>query len=143
MASEETKEQETGVVGRLAERGEEAMTRLMDEVGRNQRVTEALGRALAAKGMLDSASRTALRQVGLAPADEVQELERRVQDLEARLARLETGSPRAGRTRPSEPGNELPAEAGPETTPEAPRTGETTTPDAPPPRGDDATPARP
>jgi hypothetical protein len=92
METGETKGSDSGVVGRLAGRGEEAMSRLMDELGRNRTVTEALTRALAAKGMLDTASRTALTQVGLAPADDVRELRRRVMDLEKRLAKLEGGT---------------------------------------------------
>ena len=94
MATRQRKTPDSGVVGRLAGRGEEAMSRLMDELGRNSAVTEALTRAVAAKGMLDSASRTALTQVGLAPADEVRELRRRVIDLEKRLGKLEGGSTR-------------------------------------------------
>jgi hypothetical protein len=89
MATGETKGSDSGVVGRLAGRGEEAMSRLMDELGRNRKVTEGLTRALAAKGMLDNASRTALTQVGLAPAEDVRELRRRVMDLEKRLVKLE------------------------------------------------------
>jgi hypothetical protein len=92
MTTGEGKDYDSGVVGRLAGRGEEAMTRLMDELGRNRTVTEALTRALAAKGMFDTASRTALTQVGLAPAEEVRELRQRVIDLEKRLAKLEGGS---------------------------------------------------
>ncbi len=92
MATRETKASDAGVVGRLAGRGEEAMSRLMDELGRNRTVTEALTRAVAAKGMLDTASRTALTQVGLAPAEEVRELRQRVIELENRLAKLEGGS---------------------------------------------------
>ncbi len=92
MAREERKAGDASVVGRLAERGEEAMNRLTDELGRNSKVTEAVARALAAKGMLDSASRTALLQVGLAPAEDVRELRRRVHDLERRLAELEGGA---------------------------------------------------
>jgi hypothetical protein len=61
----------------------------MDELGRNRKETEGLTRALAAKGMLDNASRTALTQVGLAPAEDVRELRRRVMDLEKRLVKLE------------------------------------------------------
>jgi hypothetical protein len=95
MATGETKGSDSGVVGRLAGRGEEAMSRLMDELGRNRKVTEGLTRALAAKGMLDNASRTALTQVGLAPAEDVRELRRRVMDLEKRLAKLEGGTTRA------------------------------------------------
>ena len=100
MTTGESKDYDSGVVGRLAGRGEEAMTRLMDELGRNRTVTEALTRALAAKGMFDTASRTALTQVGLAPAEEVRELRQRVIDLEKRLAKLEGGSTRQ-RTSPA------------------------------------------
>jgi hypothetical protein len=103
MARRETKAPDSTVVGRLAGRGEEAMSRLMDELGRNRTVTEALTRALAAKGMLDSASRTALTQVGVAPVEEVRELTRRVTELENRLAKLESGSPRR-RKSPAKPG---------------------------------------
>jgi hypothetical protein len=95
MATRQRKSSETGVVGRLAGRGEEAMSRLMDELGRNRAVTDALTRAVAAKGVLDSASRSALTQVGLAPAEDVRELRRRVMDLEKRLAKLEGGRTRA------------------------------------------------
>jgi polyhydroxyalkanoate synthesis regulator phasin len=94
METGDRKGSESSVVGRLAGRGEEAMSRLMDELGRNRKVTEALTRALAAKGMLDSASRTALTQVGLAPAEDVRELRQRVMDLEKRLGDLESRSAR-------------------------------------------------
>lgn len=80
-----------GVVSRIAGRGEDAMTRLMDELGRNSVVTDALARAMSAKGRLDSASRAALGQVGLAAADDVTDLRKQVADLERRLAKLEAG----------------------------------------------------
>ena len=80
-----------GVVSRLAGRGEDAMTRLMDELGRNSVVTDALARAMSAKGRLDTASRTALGQVGLAAADDLNDLRKQVADLEKRLAKLEAG----------------------------------------------------
>ena len=80
-----------GVVSRLAGRGEDAMTRLMDELGRNSMVTDALARAMSAKGRLDSASRAALGQVGLAASDDLHDLRKQVADLEKRLAKLEAG----------------------------------------------------
>jgi polyhydroxyalkanoate synthesis regulator phasin len=88
-----TKKQETenSALGRLSKRGEDALTRLVDEVGKNERVSEAVGRALSAKGKLDGASRRALGQVGLAAADEVDELRKKVERLEKRLAKLEGG----------------------------------------------------
>lgn len=91
MATRQTKTTEPGVVGRLSRRGEEAVGRLMDELGRNDRVTDALGRAMSAKGRLDTASRRALHQVGLAPADDLDDLRKHVERLEKRLAKLEGG----------------------------------------------------
>ena len=91
MATGTRKTQEHSVVGRLAERGEEATTRLLDVLGKNVRLTDAFARAASAKGRFDSASKTALSQVGLAPADDVKELRRQVERLEKRLAKLESG----------------------------------------------------
>jgi polyhydroxyalkanoate synthesis regulator phasin len=88
-----TGKQETeGTLGRLSKRGEEAITRLVDELGKNDRVTDALGRAASAKGKLDGASRRALGQVGLAAADELQDLRKQVERLEKRLTKLEGGA---------------------------------------------------
>ena len=87
-----------GVVSRLAGRGEEAITRLMEELGRNSVVTDALARAMSAKGRLDTASRTALAQVGLAAADDVTDLRKQVDELEKRLAKLESGAPSRSRS---------------------------------------------
>ena len=53
MAKKKKKEPEVGTLGRLSKRGEEAVTKLMEELGRNERVTEALGRAMSAKGKVD------------------------------------------------------------------------------------------
>ena len=92
MAKRQSKTTEPGVVGRLSRRGEETLGRLMDDLGRNERVTDALGRAMSAKGRLDTASRRALHQVGLAPADDLEDLRKQVAGLEKRLAKLEGGS---------------------------------------------------
>ncbi len=94
MAREE-KEADGGVVSRLAGRGEEAMTRLMDELGRNSRLTDALGRAVAAKGRVDETTKKTLAQIGLAGAEELTELRKRVESLERRLSQLE-GAKAAG-----------------------------------------------
>ena len=89
MATKTKKDENSGVVGRLAGRGEEALTRLMDELGRNERVTEALSRATNAKGKLDVTSRAALHGIGLAPVDDVRDLQKRLASLEKRLAKIE------------------------------------------------------
>jgi chromosome segregation ATPase len=88
MASSERKE-DGGVVGRLAGKGEEALTRVMEGLGKNPRVTEALDRAMNAKGKLDERSRSALGQIGLGAADEIRELRSQLERLERRLSRLE------------------------------------------------------
>lgn len=86
------KQEMEGTFGRLSKRGEEAITRLVDELGKNDRVTDALGRAASAKGKLDGASRRALGQVGVAAADELQDLRKQVERLEKRLTKLEGGA---------------------------------------------------
>ena len=89
MATKIKKDDNSGVVGRLAGKGEEALTKLMDELGRNERVTEALSRAANAKGRLDVTSRAALHGIGLAPVDDVSDLQKRLEGLEKRLAKIE------------------------------------------------------
>jgi septal ring factor EnvC (AmiA/AmiB activator) len=87
-------------VERLAGRGEEAVSRLVDELSRNPRVTDALSKAMSAKGKVDSGARRTLSQVGLAAADELKDLRKQIERLERRLARLEgAGAPKsAGRS---------------------------------------------
>jgi polyhydroxyalkanoate synthesis regulator phasin len=89
MVEERQRPSDENLLSRLAGRGEDALTRLVDELGRNSRVTDALARAMAAKGKVDETTRRTLGQVGLAPADEVRDLRARVSELEARLAKLE------------------------------------------------------
>jgi polyhydroxyalkanoate synthesis regulator phasin len=100
--AKQQKDQDHGVVGRLAERGEGATNRLLDALGSNTRLTDALARATSAKGKLDSASKGALSQIGLAPADDVKDLRKKVERLEKRLAKLEAsgaaGKPSAKRS---------------------------------------------
>jgi polyhydroxyalkanoate synthesis regulator phasin len=88
------------MVNRLAERGEEAVTRLVDELSKNPRVTDAIARAMDAKGRIDQSARGALTQVGLAAADELKELRKQIERLERRLAKLETkeAKPASGST---------------------------------------------
>jgi len=89
VAKAEKARSEPGVVTRLAERGEEAMSRLADELGKNQVLSDALHRMASAKGKVDAASRSAFAQLGLASADEVEKLRKKVAALEKRLAALE------------------------------------------------------
>ena len=81
-----------GMVSRLAGRGEEALTRLMDELGRNERVTDALGRAMAAKGRVDETTRKTLGTIGLTSSEDLKDLSKRLERLEKRVQKLEGGS---------------------------------------------------
>ena len=68
------KETDTGTLGRLSKVGEDAFTRLVDELAKNERVTDALSKALSAKGKVDEGAKRALGQVGVAAADELKDL---------------------------------------------------------------------
>jgi polyhydroxyalkanoate synthesis regulator phasin len=92
MATSRKKPDDGSFVGRLAGKGEDAVNRLVDELGKNPRVTDALGKAMSAKGRVDSASKRTLSQIGLAAADELKDLRKQIERLERRLARLEGGS---------------------------------------------------
>jgi polyhydroxyalkanoate synthesis regulator phasin len=83
------KPDDSGFVGNLAERGEKAVNRLLDELAHNPRVTEALGKAMSAKGKVDSTARSTLSQLGVAAADELKDLRKQIERLEKRLARVE------------------------------------------------------
>ena len=84
------KKQPENIVERLAERGEEAVSRVLGEL--SPRISAAFDRAMSTKGRVDSASRSALTQLGLAAADEIKDLRGQLERLEKRLARLEGGS---------------------------------------------------
>ena len=88
MASK--KPSDGGMVNRLAGRGEEAVTRLVEELGKNPRVTDALTRVMEAKTKIDQSARGAVAQAGLAAADELKELRKQIERLERRLAKLES-----------------------------------------------------
>jgi hypothetical protein len=96
MATGRKKPDDGGLVGRLAERGEEAVNRLANEIANNARVTDALEKALSAKGKVDAGARRTLGQIGLAAADELKDLRKQIERLERRLARLEGGSSSGG-----------------------------------------------
>ena len=88
MASK--KPDDGGTLNRLAGRGEEAVTRLVEELGKNPRLTDALSRVMDAKTKIDQSARGAVAQAGLAPADELKELRKQIERLERRLAKLES-----------------------------------------------------
>jgi polyhydroxyalkanoate synthesis regulator phasin len=96
MASK--KPSDGGMVNRLAERGEEAVTRLIDDLSKNPRVTDAVGRAMSAKGKIDQSARSALAQAGVAAADELKELRKQIERLERRLAKLESNESKPAST---------------------------------------------
>ena len=100
MQDQERKPSEEGVLGRLAGRGEDALTRLMDDLGRNSRVTDALARTMSAKERVDETTRKTLSQIGLAAAAEIRDLRAQVERLEKRVDALEaraTAASRSGR----------------------------------------------
>ena len=90
---------DAGTLGHLSKAGEDAVTRLFDELGRNERVTDALGKAMSAKGKLDGSAKKALGQVGLAAADELKDLRSHIERLEKRLAKLESDAKPAPKPR--------------------------------------------
>jgi len=109
------KETDAGTLGRLSKAGEDALTRLVEELGKNERVTDAVARAMAAKDKLDDGAKRAVGQVGLAAAEELKDLRKHIERLEKRLAKLEadakpkpaakprTTKPRATTTRAKKP----------------------------------------
>ena len=103
MAKKKTKkETEAGTIGRLSKRGEEAVSKLVDELTKNERVTEALARAMTAKGKVEEGSRKALGQVGVAASDELKDLRKHIEQLEKRLAKLESAAkPKPGAKTPA------------------------------------------
>jgi hypothetical protein len=95
------KETDAGTLGRLSKAGEETITRLVEELGKNERITDAMARAMAAKGKLDEGAKRAAGQVGLAAADELKDLRRHIERLEKRLAKLESDAkPKPRTTKP-------------------------------------------
>ena len=90
MAKKKKKDTEATPLSRLSKAGEDALTRLVEELGKNERFTDALGKAMSAKGRLDDGAKRALGQVGVAAADELKDLRKHIERLEKRLAQLET-----------------------------------------------------
>jgi ubiquinone biosynthesis protein UbiJ len=73
---------EPSALGKLAERGEETMRRLSQEIDKNPRMHDARDR-------FDKFGRSVLKQLNVALMDEVEELKKEVARLEKRLAKLE------------------------------------------------------
>jgi len=94
---------DAGALGRLSKAGEDALTRLVEELGKNERVTDAVGRAMAAKDKLDDGARRAVGGVGLAAAEELKDLRKHIERLEKRLAKLESASKPPPKPRATKP----------------------------------------
>jgi hypothetical protein len=89
VAENGNEQSDTGVITRLSKAGEDAINRLAEELGKNDRVTDAVARAMSAKDKMDERTRKTLGQVGVAAADEIKDLRGRLEKLEKRLAALE------------------------------------------------------
>ena len=102
---QQTKAQETeaGTLGRLSKAGEDAITRFIDDLAKNERVTDAVARAMAAKGKLDESAKRAVGGVGLAAAEELKDLRKHIERLEQRLAKLEGDAKPAPKPRATKP----------------------------------------
>jgi ubiquinone biosynthesis protein UbiJ len=80
---EESKKQDaTGTLDRLTERGQDVLKRISAEVDKNPRMHEA-------KERIEKVGRITLHQLNIALEDEVKELREQVARLEKRLAKLE------------------------------------------------------
>ena len=97
------KETDAGTLGRLSKAGEDALTRLVEELGKNERVTDAVAKAMSAKGKLDESAKRAVGGVGLAAADELKDLRKHIERLEKRLAKLETEAKPASAPKTTKP----------------------------------------
>jgi hypothetical protein len=97
------KEADAGTLGRLSKAGEDALTRLVEELGKNERVTDAVARAMSAKGKLDEGAKRAVGGVGLAAAEELKDLRKHIERLEKRLAKLEADAKPATKPQATKP----------------------------------------
>ena len=90
MAEGKAEEGEAGTtLGRLASRGEGALRRIVDELEKNERTHDAVQKLGEARGKLEKVSRSMLRELGIAPLDEVEKLQKEVHRLERKVAKLE------------------------------------------------------
>jgi hypothetical protein len=98
-----SQETDAGTLARLSKAGEDALTRLVEELSKNERVTDAAAKAMAAKGKLDEGAKRAVEGVGLAAADELKDLRKHIERLEKRLARLESDGKAEPKPRATKP----------------------------------------
>ena len=88
MTTEQTETPvERTTLTKLAERGEEALKRLNEEIEKNARMSEARER-------LGRIEKSVLNRLNIASVDEAEELRKEVARLEERLAKLEGGTAR-------------------------------------------------
>jgi len=83
---------EGSTLGRLADKGEEAVTKLIDELAKNPRVTDALARVMEMKGKADEKTRQTLANSSGAAASQIKDLRIHLEKLEKRLQKMEGDS---------------------------------------------------
>ena len=83
---------EGSTLGRLADKGEEAVTKLIDELAKNPRVTDALARVMEMKGKADEKTRQTLANSSGAAASQIKDLRVHLEKLEKRLQKMEGDS---------------------------------------------------
>jgi hypothetical protein len=83
---------EGSTLGRLADKGEEAVTKLIDELAKNPRVTDALARVMEMKGKADEKTRQTLANSSGAAAGQIKDLRVHLEKLEKRLQKMEADS---------------------------------------------------
>jgi hypothetical protein len=81
---------EGSTLGRLADKGEEAVTKLIDELAKNPRVTDALARVVEMKGKADEKTRQTLANSSGAAAAQIKDLRVHLEKLEKRLQKMES-----------------------------------------------------
>ncbi len=80
---------EGSTLGRLADKGEEAVTKLIAELAKNPRVTDALARVMEMKGKADEKTRQTLANSSGAAAAQIKDLRANLEKLEKRLQKME------------------------------------------------------
>jgi polyhydroxyalkanoate synthesis regulator phasin len=88
--TEEKKQEEQGLVTRLADKGEETVHRLADEAVKSPPVSRAISEANAARDRFEKLARSAFDALGVAPASELEKLRKEVSRLERRVKKLES-----------------------------------------------------